>query len=349
MSVTAKIKMADDDWAMSGRRERTVMQESFDSPERPDAGRTIPTSRGPLTSEEIEALLRPDLSDYDEENAADAPADICAAPVRDFPPEQADEIACEEIASHLSMALRLDCEFDAAVSLTSADTGQFRQAIGEQMQSGWAAAYIGDTNGRIRGALLLSPDLSSAFIEAACGGSTATRALKRALTPVDIALLGTLLNPLARAVDKRLRVIRVEPEPAYAALLAPPVAVTVMQLAVLSGEQTTEAALILADEGDRSDGITETATTPPLAPMQVTASLTARIATLSVPVSRLSDLKPGSTLLLGLPPDQPVELLSGGRNGALAAEGEIGRKGKRIAMRITRLGPVLRRRDQDRS
>ena len=67
-----------------------------------------------------------------------------------------------------------------------------------------------------------------------------------------------------------------------------------------------------------------------------TALMTARIATLSVPVSRVASLKAGDTLLLGLPADQPVELLSGGRDGAVAFEGDIGRKGDRIAVRVKR-------------
>ena len=64
------------------------------------------------------------------------------------------------------------------------------------------------------------------------------------------------------------------------------------------------------------------------------ALLTARIARLSVPVSRLASLKQGDTLLLGLPADQPVELLSGGRDGRVAYEGDLGRKGNSMAVRI---------------
>ena len=47
----------------------------------------------------------------------------------------------------------------------------------------------------------------------------------------------------------------------------------------------------------------------------------------------------GSTLLLGVPADQPVELLSGGRAGPVIAEGQIGRKGSKMAVRITRRLP----------
>ena len=49
-----------------------------------------------------------------------------------------------------------------------------------------------------------------------------------------------------------------------------------------------------------------------------------------------------AALLLGLPADQPVELLTGGRDGAVVAEGEIGRKGNRMAVRINRRTALLR-------
>ena len=55
----------------------------------------------------------------------------------------------------------------------------------------------------------------------------------------------------------------------------------------------------------------------------------------------LAVLKPGDTLLLGLPADEPIQLLSGGRMGHVAAEGELGRKGNRMAVRVTKRGPAL--------
>ncbi|MEL7540360.1 MAG: FliM/FliN family flagellar motor switch protein, partial [Pseudomonadota bacterium] len=68
----------------------------------------------------------------------------------------------------------------------------------------------------------------------------------------------------------------------------------------------------------------------------VTAIATARLASLSVPLSRVTALKAGSTLLLGLPPDQPVELLSGDRDGTPAYEGRMGRKGDKVAIKISK-------------
>ncbi len=78
----------------------------------------------------------------------------------------------------------------------------------------------------------------------------------------------------------------------------------------------------------------------------LSATLTVRVASLAVPLSKLSGLKPGATLLLGVPADQPIELISGGDGGIKVAEAEIGRRGGRIALRITRrssaLGPSIR-------
>ena len=347
MSAIAKSTEADDGWAMSGRRERAVMMETTLATETVDAEREFPTSRGRLTAAEIEALLRPDLSDLDDEEQAPEPAAVTNALTPDFSQSElveSDSKRSEEIASRLSLALRQDCEFEAAVDLDTVQTSSFRAAI-EQVQPGWATVLLGNGSGRISGALLLSPNLASAFIEAACGGLASDPGPSRTLTPVDIALLGTLVAPLAKAAREGLSVIRIETDARYAALLVPPASVTVMRLKVLSGSQSTEAALILdadtSQENKALEGPVDHA-----APQGVTAALTARIATLSVPVSRLANLKPGSTLLLGLPQDQPIELLSGGRNGALVAEGEIGRKGNKMAVRIVRRGPMLRRGEQ---
>ena len=69
---------------------------------------------------------------------------------------------------------------------------------------------------------------------------------------------------------------------------------------------------------------------------QMMTELTARIASLNVPVSQLSDLKPGSVLLLGVPTDQPVDLLTGGHSGDVVAQGDVGRRGNKIAIRVSK-------------
>ncbi|MEO1643287.1 MAG: FliM/FliN family flagellar motor C-terminal domain-containing protein, partial [Pseudomonadota bacterium] len=81
--------------------------------------------------------------------------------------------------------------------------------------------------------------------------------------------------------------------------------------------------------------------------LPVTALLTARLARLSVPLSRITSLKAGSTLLLGLPPDQPVEVLSGDRDGPVVMEGSVGRRGNKIAVKVTGLNRSLIK-EQDR-
>jgi hypothetical protein len=54
---------ADDGWDMPLRREGQVMAEPPKTQARADPGRPLPTGRGLLSPAEIEALLRPDLSD----------------------------------------------------------------------------------------------------------------------------------------------------------------------------------------------------------------------------------------------------------------------------------------------
>jgi flagellar motor switch/type III secretory pathway protein FliN len=345
MASTAKTEKNDDGWSMSGRRERSVMEVPVSDGDEQAGERKFPTGRGVLSADEIAALLRPDLSDLDEIDEPASPATISAAATPDFAvPQQEtfDRQTCEEVVSRLSMALRHDCEFEAAITLGDTRSCAFREAM-TLAQPGWVTAFLGDKRGQIAGAILLSPGLASAFIEDACGGTSGIQmpmGSRRTLTPVDAALLGNLLAPLAKAVRDGLSIMRIETDARYSAPLAPPVGVTLMQLSVMSGDQTTEAALVLSQPSVQASQAIET-TIPGSVPRGVTAAVTARIATLSVPVSRLSDLKPGSTLLLGIPADQPIELLSGGRNGELVAEGEIGRKGNRMAIKINRRGPVL--------
>ena len=350
MAETARIDESDDGWAMSGRRERAVMATKTPADDAPAPDRPFPTRRGVLSADEIAALLRPNLDDMDEEEAPAGPIDTLDAPTPDFTtpapaPTDPQRSRCEETVSRLSLALRRDCGFDAAAALTQLETRAFREAIDLLAKPGWATAFLEDRAGKISGALLLSPALASAFIEAACGGKVAEQmpATPRTLTPVDAALLGTLLSPLAKAAGEGLRIARIETDARFVSALAPPAPVTVMRLSVLSNNQSTEAALLLGDMSVPTEEVVHDSGSS-AAPRGVTAALTARIATLSVPVSRLSDLKPGSTLLLGLPADQPIELLSGGRNGELVAEGEIGRKGANMAIRINRRGPMLRQR-----
>ena len=165
-------------------------------------------------------------------------------------------------------------------------------------------------------------------------------------------LLEGLVRPLGAALASSLKFSRIETDAEFACALAGPGMTSILDLDVRVDDIKMPARLILAEDDlfDLSSDMPTARRQPRIsrevAPVvgagAMTAVLTARVATLSVPMSRLANLKPGSTLLLGLPADQPVELLTGGRDGAVVAEGEIGRKGNRMAVRINRRTALLR-------
>lgn len=318
-----------------------------------------PVLRGKLSPAEIEALLRPDLSDMDPEPAPEpvsvAPRDIpdldkpaapAATAVRPDLPEDA-----LRLAARLSLAFRQGCGLRAAATVTGASGGTFTSALESQSgETGRAIACFAAPNGEIIAMLSLSAPLAAALIESACGGKPGPF-VPRDLTPLDTALLEGLVRPLGAGISPTLSFARIETDADFAAALARPGAADVIDLDIRFDHLRMPARMILASD-DLFDFVPPadaarthpTPATPAPTPSgtAVTAVLTARIASLSVPLSRLTDLKAGSTLLLGVPADQPVELLSGGRNGPVAAEAQIGRKGAQMALRITKRGPALR-------
>lgn len=352
-------------WDMPMRRERAVMAEGGDLFEPADPDHSFSTSRGRLSAAEIEALLRPDLTDFEpEEPARDtASVDVSPRPIPGFDLEgsiaaphakdiQHDMQAARRLTARLSLALRRDCGLKAAATSKSSARTSFNNALGG-IEKGSAIACFAGLGGEIAAMLALSAPLTNALIETACGGSAGARAAhtKRILTPMDAALLEALVRPLGPAIAQGLSFARVETDLGFALALAPPVEADLIQMDLRLGEEILSAALILSEDelfetvpAVEAPASLQMDTPLPIAASTrpVTAVLTARIASLSVPLSRLSDLKAGSTLLLGVPADQPVELLSGGRDGALAAEGRIGRKGGKMAISITRRGPALR-------
>ena len=187
----------------------------------------------------------------------------------------------------------------------------------------------------------MSADLTSSFIDLACGGEGSPSGVAgRALTIIDGDILDSLLSPLSPSLGEGFSLARTEIDARFASAMAPPGSSELIDLSITLGALESPARLaILHGQVQQSEGLSLDDIDGDFA----TAVLTARIASLSVPVSRLSDLKPGATLMLGIPSDQPVELLSGGRDGVVAAEGEIGRKGNAIAVRVSRRGRYLRK------
>ncbi len=310
------------------------MASSMDSANGEDwsvGGKPLLSSRSVLSSAEIDALLRPDLSDMHEpappKEVEQKPMLALNAPDRDL------EVA-RQITAGLSLVLRRDCLVDAVVRPLGVRAAPFAVAA-ETAGPGGAAICFAAASGMITAMLVVDDDVAGKLVELACGGGTSASSSvsSRPLTAMGADILQSVLSPAASAFGDGATLARVEPRAAYAAALAPSGEARVIDVILCLGDVESRATLL----------VSETIQTPASEPSQVpevetgvTAVLTARLASLSVPASRISRLKPGDTLLLGLPPDQPVSLLSGGRDGKIAAEGDIGRKGANIAIRLTR-------------
>jgi len=335
---------ADDGWEMPPRRQGQVMADMPRNFEAAEPDRPLMTARGLLSPAEIEALLRPDLSDLPPEPA---PVATATRPVEEFgaPVQQRheDHDTARRFAARLSMAMRESCSLPIAAAVTGIGRGPFDAAVRQSDEDrGQAIACFATREGDIGAMLVLSPGLAQLLIEAACGARERGGAA-RPLSPIDLALLEALLRPLAQGVAAELSFAGIETELAFAAAIAPPSEALVTEFSMRVHADTFRAQLIVA----AAIAAPEKAETGPVtvnahpARGALSATLTVRVASLAVPLSKLSGLKPGATLLLGVPADQPVELISGGEGGVLAAEAEIGRRGGRIALRITRRGPAL--------
>lgn len=344
MAEPARKIETDDDWSMSGRRERAVMKEKPIEPEiSPD--RPFPTGRGVLTKAEIDALLRPDFSDDPvvEEPAAPEPPtqdrsffdfNMSTAPAAYNPDEEA-----RTIAAAVSFGLRERCVLPAVARVSKISNGPFSDVFSGSRQ-GSASLFFQNPEGKIAAAMTLSPVISAALIDVACGGKGDPSGLSgRVLTKLDAAVISSTLAPIATSIDHAFTLARTEVDPQFASAMVPPGNAELIDLKITIGNIEAPARLALPHKPEKVD----TPARPELSENAVTALLTARIASLSVPVSKLSNLKPGTTLMLGVPADQPVELLSGGRDGVLAAEGDIGRKGNKMAIRVNRRGTYLRK------
>lgn len=340
----------DDDWSVSDRRDRDLLARS-EAMSDPIDEPAFPTSRGKLTKAEIEALLRPDLpEDFGKEpiepqtttdrTYADFDTPAPAASSRDTEDGKA-------IAAALSLGLRQDCELPAAARVMGIQTGDFSDVFTDAHQ-GSACLFFRAPSGSITTVLTLSAALTASFIDLVCGGEGAPGGVSgRALTIMDGDILESLLGPLAKSLGEGYSLARTEIDPRFASAMAPPGVSEIIDLSITIGGLEAPARLAILHEAQQiADAPAPSAEA---AEGFATAILTARIASLSVPVSRLSNLKPGTTLMLGIPADQPVELLSGGRDGVVAAEGEIGRKGKAIAVRVTRRGHYLRKAARSRA
>ena len=306
-----------------------------------DDTHVFPSARGVLTAAEIEALLRPNLDQAALAEPAEPPATIAPKPVETFKTETLrttpeHEAHAQRLAARLAMALGNGAGVKAALSVSDLATIARGDLTALMQGKSSAVACIGPSETDIRALVCLPPTLSDTVIAKACGarGSTGRIGDGWSLSAIDCALLEQLLVPLGPAIHTDYRLQAIETDAAYVASLLPVTQVQVSEYAVDAPGLRSDLAVIEGHPDEMS--APAPALEPNAARQDVTAVVTARLASLTVPLSRLTELKAGSTLLLGLPADQPVELLSGERDGTVAFEGRMGRKGNKMAVKITK-------------
>lgn len=298
----------------------------------------FPSSRGVLTADEIEALLRP----KPQQGALDTvPIEAQSIAPRESELFDQEQPGLEEqstprgqiLASRMTMALGKGTGIKAAVNVAQQAAISRADLPGLLNGKSSAVACLGPSEADIHALVCLPPQLADAIIAKACGsrGSTGRIGDGWSLSAIDCALLEQLLEPFGAAIGEGLSLQSIETDIPYVSSLLPADEVSITEFSVEATGLHSEFAVI---EGDFERPDTVDDVTPGSAP--ITALTTARLARLSVPLSRLTSLKAGSTLLLGLPPDQPVELLSGGRDGDPAYEGRMGRKGNKVALKVTK-------------
>lgn len=292
----------------------------------------LPTSRGVLSAAEIEALLRPDIPD----NAFEEPKSVAPRHIFDFETGNDGALLTGDaatLAAEMTVALRKHCNIDAVLGLRSAEYSPLSQIVAMH-ETPSVLILFKDRAGLQNAGLTIDADLASALIAVSCGGQ-AISGNTRPLSALDGRILEHMLAPLAEAIDPSFKIVCIETGRSAAFAMLPPGKAMLADMSCQLG--SVQGRMIFARVQESEASVEAHAL-----PAPVSAIVTARVARVSVPISRLSDLKPGSVLRLGLPPDQPIELLSGGREGQLIAEGEIGRKGDRMAIRVSKCSPALK-------
>ncbi len=304
-----------------------------------DQDRPLPPLRGVLTQAEIAALLRPDLPEHIGKSSPPAALAPHRAPVLDtaLPDAVEDRTRRQagQLAARLALAFGRNIGLKAAIMLSEVARTDTGALPGLLQGKATAIACFGPDDMTISQLVCLPARLVDALIARACGASLSTGRPSGdwQLSAIDCALLEQLVAPLGRALGDGLELQSVETDIPFVVSTLASGPVSIAEFGLEAPELRSEIAVITTvpdAETARSIVVDRDLRAAP-----ITAVLTARLARLSVPMSRLTDLQAGSTLLLGLPTDQPVEVLSGGRDGAVAFEGQMGRKGNRIAVRIS--------------
>ena len=320
---------------VAGNKARLGKTVRSDNLKRPDAGTVAvaKSARTLLSAAELDALLNPNLSDLPDKT----PAKDAALPDLDADRQRHQTLqrGGETLAARLSLTLQADAGLEIAIRAGSVDERPFRSVV-EQMREAVAFVVFVGVENSVTGVLGLGAQLATSLIETATGAAHRFSDVvqPRALTDLDRSVLSALFQTIAPAFNAQQ--VRIDHRLLTAAAVAPPADGARLQLTVCLGDRAWPA--LLATRSEILDGLSPVggceARDPIVQRDTLTTLLTARLARLSVPVSRIAALKPGQTLLLGLPVDQPVELLSGGRDGTSAATADLGRAGAFMAVRL---------------
>lgn len=310
------------------------------------ADRPFPTARGMLSKEEIEALLRPDLPDELTDKVPDNISPLSQprfAAERDPDIEQGLIDVAQTLTSRLTLRLRSACHIDGRFT----SSGQSEQRFSDITISTHSAySLFTDERGDVAAVLGLATPVLKTIAAEGVGGDASSVDRTGPLTVLEAAIIRQLLSPLAESFDsgRQLTLSRIETDPdALLSILPAGRGIEVHLDCIVTGAAGGGLLFVGKDALPEMRGADALQPATPRVSVGVgslSVTLTARMASLSVPVSRLSNLKPGSTLLLGVPADHCVELLSGGRRGKPVAEGRVGRKGQKMAVRISQTKPI---------
>lgn len=365
MAVRGARQSVSGDWTLGGGLRGRHAEEPESGPELAvleggagagggDGGdRSFPSKRGLLSKAEIEMLLRPDLSDMDDADQTVAPEATAiaedASPTR-YPDRDsldlvlfdgdsdADDIGeLEVITTRMLAALRRDAQLPLVLELAS--VGGNPDVSGGDM----VHAVFETRDGDPAASLSMPQDLVSAILNHLCGQADVPGPAKSTiqLGAAGRAVLIEALAPLASALGSRIgedvALRRIETDHRVARLVQTGLHRDVFSLKaqcvglrsriVVSISPRTRDAL---SPDHHAHGARDL-------PDHLETRLFARIASLAVPISKVGALAPGQTLLLGVPADQPVELVTrlGGASRPVA-DGRLGRYGGKIAVKLTR-------------
>lgn len=343
-----------DEWTLGGLRGRHALPDDegpeltvvssgdggdSDGPDDPD--RPFPTKRGLLSKAEVEMLLRPDLSDMDEEapvaTTGGKPHSVGSLDLVLFDSDSdADDIgACEIITTRMIAALRRDGQLPMVLELASVGG---EPDLSEQ---GMIHAVFETRDGDPVAGVSLTNELVQTVLNRLCGQPGAHRSASQ---PMDIgdagrAVLKEALAPLASALSLRVgadvALRRIESDQRLARLVQ--TGLEHDNFTIRASCDDAESRMVVRvrpvekardeDSPERSDDRLEC----------LEARLYARLMRKTVSVGELSELAPGKTLLLGVPSDQPVEMVTRlGSGDQPIADGRVGRSGGQIAVKLTR-------------